>query len=98
MYNKTEEKEKDMLMLAKDQECQQMLDKMAYNWEVAASRMALITEERQKGLYDDSSVEAMAVFNRLERVGTLMLALKDRPQALLQKADWKRSHQTYICA
>ena len=60
MYNKTEEKEKDMLMLAKDQECQQMLDKMAYNWEVAASRMALITEERQKGLYDDSSVEAMA--------------------------------------
>jgi hypothetical protein len=85
MYNKTEEKEKDMLMLAKDQECQQMLNKMAYNWEVAASRMALITEERQKGLYDDSGVEAMAVFNRLERVGTLMLALKDRPQALLLK-------------
>ena len=83
MYNKTEEKEKDMLMLAKDQECQQMLDQMAYNWEVAASRMALITEERQKGLYDDSGVEAMAVFNRLERVGTLMLALKDRPQAIL---------------
>lgn len=85
MIDKEQEKMRDLLVLAKDQETQQMIDMMAYNWEVCASRMEQITKERQKGLFDDSGVEATAVFNRMERVGTLMVALKDRPQALLLK-------------
>ncbi len=83
MIDKEQEKMRDLLVLAKDQDTQKMIDMMAYNWEVCASRMEQITKERQQGLFDDSGVEATAVFNRMERVGTLMAALKDRPQALL---------------
>lgn len=83
MSNNEQEKMRELLVLAKDQETQKMIDMMAYNWEVCASRMEQITKERQQGLFDDSGVEATAVFNRMERVGTLMAALKDRPQALL---------------
>ena len=83
MNDKEQEKMRDLLVLSKDQETQRMLDLLAYNWEVCASRMEQITRERQQGLFDDNGVEATAVFNRMERVGTLMLALKDRPQALL---------------
>ena len=85
MKDKEQEKMRDLLVLAKDQETQKMIDMMAYNWEVCASRMEQITKERQQGLFDDNGVEATAVFNRMERVGTLMVALKDRPQALLLK-------------
>ena len=85
MKDKEQEKMRDLLALAKDQETQKMIDMMAYNWEVCASRMEQITKERQQGLFDDNGVEATAVFNRMERVGTLMTALKDRPQALLLK-------------
>jgi hypothetical protein len=85
MKDKQQEKMRDLLALAKDQEAQRMIDMMAYNWEVCASRMEQITKERQQGLFDDNGVEATAVFNRMERVGTLMAAVKDRPQALLLK-------------
>ncbi|MBO4892929.1 MAG: hypothetical protein J5502_09995 [Prevotella sp.] len=85
MKDKEQEKMRDLLTLAKDQETQKMIDMMAYNWEVCASRMEQIAKERQQGLFDDNGVEATAVFNRMERVGTLMTALKDRPQALLLK-------------
>jgi len=85
MNDKEQEKMHELLELAKDQETQKMIDMMAYNWEICASRMEQITKERQQGLFDDSGVEATAVFNRMERVGTIMVALKDRPQALLLK-------------
>lgn len=85
MKDKEQEKMRDLLALAKDQETQKMIDMMAYNWEVCASRMEQIAKERQQGLFDDNGVEATAVFNRMERVGTLMVALKDRTQALLLK-------------
>ncbi|MBR2290900.1 MAG: hypothetical protein IJ868_01115, partial [Prevotella sp.] len=84
--NENEKKKwEEMIALTTDHETAEMLRQLDYNWEVAASRMEQIVRERQEGLYDDSGVDAMAVFSRMERVGTLLFALKDRPQALLLK-------------
>ena len=85
MNDKEEMRDRELLTLAKDQQYQQLLKELSYNWEICASRMDQITKERQVGLYDDTGVEVMAVFNRLERVGTLMLAIKNHPQAHLLK-------------
>ena len=51
MSNKEQDKMRELLVLAKDQETQKMIDMMAYNWEVCASRMEQITKERQQGLF-----------------------------------------------
>ena len=83
MDQKQIEKEHDLLEVACDQQTTDMLAYINYNWEVAASRMALITEDRQLGRYDDDGMEAMAVFSRLERVLTAMFAIVNRPQATL---------------
>lgn len=78
-----DKKEQTVLALVRDEKTRQMLTCMHHNWDVAVSRMEQITKERKAGLYDDSGVEVMGVFNRMERVGTLLFALKDSPQALL---------------
>lgn len=83
MNQKEQKKWDEMICLTTDHETVEMLRMLAYNFEVAASRMEQITTDRQQGLYDDSGLEAMAVFNRMERVGTLLFALEERPQALL---------------
>lgn len=83
MKQKDQKKWEEMLSLTTDHEVEQTLRLLDYNWEVAACRLEQITKERKEGLFDDSGVEAMAVFCRMERVGTMLLALKDRPQALL---------------
>ena len=46
MNDTEQEKMRELLVLAKDQETQKMIDMMAYNWEVCASRMEQITKER----------------------------------------------------
>ena len=81
----TDRKEQTILELVRDKNALHLLECMRHNWDVAASRMEQITKEREDGLYDDNGVEVMAVFNRVERVGTMLFALKDRPQALLLK-------------
>ena len=83
MTKNTLEKEHELLELARDHDVSSKLAYIKYNWEVAASRMAMISEERDLGRYDDDGVEAMAVFCRLERVLTTMFALNGRPQATL---------------
>lgn len=83
MNQKEQKKWEEMISLTTDHETVNMLQQLEYNWEVASSRMEQIAKEREQGLFDDSGVEVMAVFNRLERVGTLIFALKDRPQAVL---------------
>ena len=83
MSQKEQKKWEEMICLTTDHEVEEMLRTLEYNWDTAASRMEQITHDRQLGLYDDSGVEAMAVFNRMERVGTLLFALYSRPQALL---------------
>ena len=79
----TDKKEQTVLALVRDENTYRMLACLRHNWDVAASHMEQITKEREAGLYDDNGVEAMGVFNRMERVGTLLFALKDCPQALL---------------
>ena len=76
-------KEQTILELTRDMKTVELLEQTAYNWNVAVSRMEQINKEREEGLYDDDGVEAMGVFNRMERVGTMLFALNERPQALL---------------
>lgn len=79
----TDKKEQTMLELASDDSAMQLLKSIAHNWEVAASRMEQINQERDQALYDDDGVEVMAVFCRLERVGSMMFSMLSHPQALL---------------
>ena len=79
----TDKKEQTMLELASDDNAMQLLRSIAHNWEVAASRMEQINQERDQALYDDDGVEVMAVFCRLERVGSMMFSMLSHPQALL---------------
>ena len=79
----TDKKEQTMLELASDDSAMQLLRSIAHNWEVAASRMEQINQERDQALYDDDGVEVMAVFCRLERVGSMMFSMLSHPQALL---------------
>ena len=83
MANIEQEKEMQLLQLATDQEAKRLLDYITYNWEVAVSRMYNISNERAQGLYDDDGTEVMAVFSRMERVGSAMIAIMSHPQALL---------------
>ena len=76
-------KEQTILELTRDMRTVELLELTAYNWNVAVGRMEQINKERAKGFYDDDGVEAMGAFNRLERVGTMLFALNERPQALL---------------
>ena len=62
-------KEQTILELTRDMRTVELLELIAYNWNVAVSRMEQINKERAEGLYDDDGVEAMGVFNRMERVG-----------------------------
>ena len=79
----TDKKEQTIHELALDHQAQQLLKSIEHNWEVAASRMEQINQERDEALYDDDGVEVMAVFSRLERVGTMMFSMLSHPQALL---------------
>ena len=79
----TEKKEQTILQLTRDEEAQQLLRNIEHNWEVAASRMEQINKERDALLYDDEGVEVMAVFTRLERVGSMMFSMLTHPQAML---------------
>ena len=83
MKNMENLKEQTILELTRDMRTVELLELTAYNWNVAVGRMEQINKERAKGLYDDDGVEAMGAFNRLERVGTMLFALNERPQALL---------------
>ena len=65
MSQKEQKKWEEMICLTTDHEVEEMLRTLEYNWDTAASRMEQITHDRQLGLYDDSGVEAMAVFNRM---------------------------------
>jgi hypothetical protein len=78
-----DKKEQTALALVRDEKTCRMLACLRHNWDVAVARMEQITKEREAGLYDDNGVEVMGVFNRMERVGTLLFALNDCPQALL---------------
>ena len=49
----TDKKEQTMLELASDDSAMQLLRSIAHNWEVAASRMEQINQERDQALYDD---------------------------------------------
>ena len=84
--NKDEIKDRNRLVVALDHETNGLITYMAYNWDVAASRMEQITKEREQGLYDDEGTEAMAVFNRLQHVLSTMFAINGRPQAVLLKS------------
>lgn len=86
MINKDEIKDRNRLVVALDHETNGLITYMAYNWDVAASRMEQITKEREQGLYDDEGTEAMAVFNRLQHVLSTMFAINGRPQAVLLKS------------
>ena len=86
MMNKDEIKDRNRLVVALDHETNGLITYMAYNWDVAASRMEQITKEREQGLYDDEGTEAMAVFNRLQHVLSTMFAINGRPQAVLLKS------------
>ena len=86
MTNKNEVKDRNRLEVALDHETNGLIAYMAYNWDVAASRMEQITKEREQGLYDDEGTEAMAVFNRLQHVLSTMFAINGRPQAVLLKS------------
>lgn len=86
MMNKDEIKDLNRLVVALDHETNGLITYMAYNWDVAASRMEQITKEREQGLYDDEGTEAMAVFNRLQHVLSTMFAINGRPQAVLLKS------------
>ena len=86
MMNKDEIKDRNRLVVAVDHETNGLITYMAYNWDVAASRMEQITKEREQGLYDDEGTEAMAVFNRLQHVLSTMFAINGRPQAVLLKS------------
>ena len=86
MKNKEEAKDHNRLEVALDHETSQLIAYMAYNWDVAASRMEQITKEREQGLYDDEGTEAMAVFNRLQHVLSTLFAINGRPQAILLKS------------
>ena len=79
----TDKKDQTILQLARDEKAQLLLRNIEYNWEVAASRMEQINKERDTLLYDDDGVEVMAVFTRLERVGSMMFSMLTHPQALL---------------
>ena len=85
MKNKEEIKDRNRLEVALDHETSQQISFVAYNWDVAASRMEQIAKDREQGLYDDDGTEAMAVFARLERVLSALFALNGRPQAVLLK-------------
>ena len=81
MNSKEETKDRNRLEVALDHETSQMIAYIAYNWDVAASRMDQIVTEREQGLYDDDGTEAIAVFARLERVLSALFAVNGRPQA-----------------
>jgi len=83
MTTTDQEKTKDILALATDQEMMHMCEQIAYNWEVACQRMEQLSAERDEGLYDDVGTDALGVFNRLERVGSLMFSVVNRPQSKL---------------
>ena len=85
MKNKEEIKDRNRLEVALDHETSQQISFVAYNWDVAASRMEQIAKDREQGLYDDDGTEAMAVFVRLERVLSALFAINGRPQAVLLK-------------
>lgn len=86
MMNKEEIKDRNRLEVALDHETRQMIAYLAYNWDVAASRMEQIVTEREQGRYDDDGTEAMAVFNRLQHVLTTLFAINGRPQSVLLKS------------
>ena len=86
MKNKEEAKDRNRLELALDHETNQLIAFMAYNWDVAASRMEQIVTEREQGRYDDDGTEAMAVFSRLQHVLSALFSINGRPQAVLLKS------------
>lgn len=86
MINKEEAKGRNRLEVALDHETSQLIAYMAYNWDVAASRMEQIVTEREQGRYDDDGTEALAVFNRLQHVLTTLMAINGRPQSVLLKS------------
>ena len=86
MKNKEEAKDRNRLEVALDHETNQMIAFMAYNWDVAASRMEQIVTERELGRYNDDGTEALAVFSRLQHVLTALMAINGRPQAVLLKS------------
>ena len=86
MMNKEEAKDRNRLEVALDHETSQLIAYMAYNWEVAASRMEQIVTEREQGRYDDDGTEAMAVFSRLQHVLSTLFAVNGRPQAVLLRS------------
>lgn len=86
MKNKEEAKDRNRLELALDHKTSQLIAYMAYNWEVATSRMEQIVTEREQGRYDDDGTEAMAVFSRLQHVLSTLFAVNGRPQAVLLKS------------
>jgi hypothetical protein len=79
MMNKEDIKDRNRLELALDHETRQLISFIAYNWDMAASRMEQITKEREQGLYDDDGTEDIAVFARLERVLSALFAVNGRP-------------------
>ena len=86
MKNKEEAKDRNRLELALDHETNQLIAFMAYNWDVAGSRMEQIVTEREQGRYDDDGTEAMAVFSRLQHVLSALFSINGRPQAVLLKS------------
>ena len=76
-------KERRNIELAADHEVKRLLDMATHNWKVAQSRMAQITQERADGIYNDSGVEVMAVYARMERVYACIYDLLRHPQTFL---------------
>ena len=76
-------KERRNIELAADHEVRRLLDMATHNWKVAQSRMAQITQERADGIYNDSGVEVMAVYARMERVYACIYDLLRHPQTFL---------------
>ena len=83
MTTMNDDKERRNIELAEDHEVRQLLDLVTYNWKVAQSRMAQITQEREDGINIDNGVEAMAVYARMERVYEYLFRLLHLPQACL---------------
>jgi hypothetical protein len=78
-----DDKERRNIELAADHEVRRLLDLVTKNWEVAKSRMAQITQEREDGINIDNGVEVMAVYIRMERVYEYLYGLTRHSQSYL---------------
>lgn len=79
-----------ILQLVRDPQLMQQMDSICHNWEVVASRLQLIEEEREKGLNNDDGVEVAPLFCRMERVYSQLLSLVGMPQAVLLRSVMER--------